>query len=504
MSTESDEPADEAGTDRIGTEPIDGDGVYPFCGLTRFDEDVSAMTLPEGVWTDTSSMKYWAQNETPAHSFEDEAGVDRDLDPSVLPERGLSTMISELPRAAEADLAWVHPRTGEVYETLKHNAVINPDRAEQVEWGFGNHAEAAAELFDVDEGAVAEAIRSRMASSVDDPIEKGLSDHLSAESVEEVMETVTGDDALYHAPTNSYTIINPAAFLRPLCDVLEERDLGDKAFGEVRLSRGGGRASLDIFVDGNHVEAPSFGDDRPPVVTGLNVEWDFYGDWSLRACGTGIDWNCTNAIRRLTDREVIKHSGDVDDRIDWHEMWETLLDGVEEKTDQLAQIIQMASETRLDFGELPDDIEDHIPDRVTDARPWAALYYYAGLPAYLAEHAGRALRTDAEDPYGPTWWEIHSGATYAITHHTNAEPDSGGAIQDQQRTANDLLTNPPGMEEEIVRNYEARRDAQESDTAEEGVGTAQIRSAFENTREKKEEYERRQEEIGQLVEAANE
>lgn len=467
---------------------IDGDGVYPFAGLTKYS-DSDAMTLPESVWDQQSSMKYWARNKI-QHRFEGGELVE-DVDPDILPERGLATMIDDLPRAAPATVHIEHPRTGEMLETLKSKAVVNPEKIEDIEWSFGNAAEVAAEMFEADEDAIAESIQEAYAGQTDAPVRKGLKAHLTAEQVEAVMDVTTGDDALYHVPTASYTIINPAAFLRPLTEVLADREWDEKVFGEVRLSRGGGRATLDLFVDGNHVETPVFADDREPVVVGLRVDWDFFGDWAVRASGQALDWNCDNRISRLTDREIVKHAGDVESRQDWTNWFETLLDRLEEKRDQLSRIIEHASEETLDLSELPDDIASEFEDK--DAAPWTALYAYMDLPGYLAEHAGKRLRAEAEDPYGPNWWEIHSAATFAVTHHSQSGRAAGGAYEDQARVANDMLFNPATMEERIVENYEA--DRSDEDLADQQAGVARIQGAFESVAEKKERFDEWEEDL---------
>lgn len=489
--TDSEEESD-AGTDRIGNEPIDGNGTYPFAGLTRHDEG-AGMGLPENVWRDTESMKYWAQNKT-GHDFrsdDGEAGVERDLDPDVLPERGLSTMIPDLPRAAEADVRWVHPRTGETYKTLKHNAVIDPDKAERISIGEpGNLAEAVAMETSHTLEEAEEAFRTM-------DREDALSELCTPEQRQAVEDEVTGDDALYNIPTDDYTIINPSSFLRPLCDVLRDRDWGSEVFGEVRLDRGGGRATLDIYVDGQTVESPVFEDDRPPVVVGLQVQWDFFGDWAVRCAGQGLDWNCTNHISRLTDREIVKHAGDVEGRQDWYDWFDGILDSLQEKTDQLSRIIQQAAGETLDFEDLPPDIEAEFED--ADAAPWTALYAYMGLPEYLAEHAGRRLRSDAEDPYTPNFWEIHSAATNAVTHHARGQRAAGGAWDDYAQTANDMLFNPPGMEDRIVQNYEADRMEQDQEALDaEGGGVANIRTAFEDMKDRRDQYEEWEEELREM------
>lgn len=489
MSTEPD-TNDGGGPERIGTDPVEGEGTFPFAGLTRFDDDVDAMTLPEGVWSDTSSMRYWAQNKVGRGD-----GVERDLDPSVLPERGLNTLIHELPRATNAEVVVRHPRTGEEYVTTKSKAVVDPDRLERIV--SATHAEVAATFFDLDADDIRDRIVAARAATVDEPVRAALDDvGLSTNEIDEILDHTTMDDAVYNIPTQSYTIVNPAQFLRPLTEVLRDRDLGDKVFGEVRLDRGGGRATMDLYIDGQHVESPAFAPDREPVVVGLEIQWDFFGDWAVRACGQGIDWACVNAIHRMTDREIVKHSGDVESRQDWTRFWESLLDRLDEKRDQLARIIQQASEETLDFSELPDDIVQEVENR--DAPPWTALYYYMGLPAYLAEHAGRELQTVAEDPYEPTWWEIHRGASYAVSHEDNSDRIAGGAFDDHARLARDALFNPAEMGERVVENYEASQDQDQDSLAEEGGGIAEIRNAFEDVRSKKETYEEWEDELREM------
>ena len=480
----SSEPSD--GAERIGGEPIDGNGRYPFAGLSRFESDVDAATLPEGVWTDQSSMKHWAVNET-NHSFEDGAGVERDLDPAVLPERGLNTLIPDLPRANHAEAAWIHPRTGKVMRTGKHNAVISVGEAEDVVSGYQNYAEAISDVTDREASGVREDL-DEMA------IEDYMDEYLTADQRETIEEAGVGDDALFYIAGDDHTVINPHQPLEELVGELQDRGLGDKVFGELDLSRGGGRATLDLYMDGHNVESPVFDADRPPVVVGLQIQWSFYDDWAFRACGQGLDWDCTNRIHRMTDREVVKFAGDVDGRQDWREWFSGLLDRLDDKRDHLARLIADVSDQHLDFSDLPSDIGAKYQHK--DASAWTGLYAYMGLPDYLAEHAGKRLRQQADDAYEPNWWEIHSAATWAVTHHDRSDRTAGAAFETHARVANDMLYNPAQMEERLVESYEADRvDDEQTQIAEEGGGTAEIRSAFEDLRDKREQFQEWEEEL---------
>lgn len=483
-STGGGDDPDTSSIDRIGGDPIDGEGRHPFAGLTRYDEDVDATALPENVWTQQSSMKHWATVEA---TTEPEGG---DLDPGVLPERGLNTLIPELPRANHARAAWIHPRTGKVMQTENHNAVINPENAEGVIGGYETYPEAIADVADRSEDAVREDLGEM-------PREDYMTEYLDADQRAEIEAAGVGDDALFQIAGEDHSIINPQQPLEELVNELADRDLADKVFGEVTIDRGGGRATLDVYFDGHHVESPVFADSREPVVVGLQVQWSFFDDWAFRVCGQGLDWACTNRIHRLTDREVVKYAGDVDGRQNWREWFGDVLDRLDAKRDQLARVIKSASEEHLDFGSLPDDLGSEFGD--ADASPWTALYSYLGLPDYLSEHAGRRLRTHADDAYEPSWWEIHSAATYAVSHHDRGSRTTGGSFESHARTANDMLMNPAGMENRVVENYEAaRRDPGDGTLADEGGGSAEIRTAFESVREKKDRYDEWESELREL------
>jgi len=405
------------------------DGTYAFCGLTRFNEG----SIPDDVKDHGSSIRWWAANWSGS-----EQPTEADL-----PDEGLNTLIDQLPRATTATTGWQHPVTGEWVTTDKHNAVIEPSVAEQVN---PNAEDAPA-----------------------------------------------GDEALFNIPTDDYTIINPSDFLRPLAEVIRAEGLADDVFGEFRVSRGGGRVSADVFFDGKHVEAPSLDDDRKPIVVGLQFDWDFFGDTALKIRGMGMDWECVNSLREITDSKLIKHAGDVEERVEWESIYEELLEELDLKTDQLSQMIHEASQERLDLSELPNDFADDY-DSVLEA-----LYAYAGLPDYLAEVAANNCRAEADDPFDPDWWTIHRGATYAISHEARGEVGSGSAVDRYNRIANDMLANPAGMADQIEAEYEA--DHEEATLAEEGGGEVSIGTAFESVKEKREQYEEREEQIHALIES---
>lgn len=457
--------------------PDENGRVLPFAGLTQHDETTGEELLPD-AWGHGSSMRWWAAEQRGA-SPNDDSFEDREL-----PGEGFNTIIDQLPRASTAEAGWKNPLTGEWVTTSKHNAVVDPEKVDALR--------AVGEVFGTVEAArdwLNDAEPSHRANLVES---LGMEPPVDDDTL--VQNLPIGDDALYYIPTDSYTIINPSTSLRPLAQVLRDEGLGDKVFGEFRLQRGGGRVSADILFDGKHVELPGDDPDRAPVCTGLEISYDFFGDTAFRARGLGMDFDCTNALRGITDWELVKHSGDVDDRVDWEQFYLDLLEEIDLLTDQLSMMIHEAEQLEFDLSDLPNDFAGPDHDSLLHA-----FFDYAGFPDYLAEAAAANVRAEADDPFQPNWWELHRGATYAITHEGRGEVMGGGAIDRYNRVANDMLMQPDQFEEVVNQNYEAAVEDREGETlAAEGGGQADIAKAFESTREKKAEFEERAEQMKEL------
>lgn len=454
--------------------------VRPFAGLTRYSEEPH---LPAEAFGHSSSMRWWAE----------ERGSD-DVDGIPIPDTSMNSLIDTLPSATTAEVAWKHPMTGEWIQTEKHNAVVEPSRVDKV--STINDPERGLLTFSTTDEAEAY-LREQPAERLADLAQRfGTDDDATASTIASAM--TVGDEALFYIPTDSYAIINPADFLRPMAEVLRDADLGDDVFGEARLYRAGGKVSMDVFFDGKHVDWPGQEPDRKPIVLGLQVDWDHFGGTSVHIQGTGMDWECVNSFRAITEKVTVKHSGDPNERVDWHRKFEQVLEEIDLKADQLAQVIQEASELELDLSEFPPDFGAEY-ERMDDVRnaTLAALYDYAGLPQYLAKHAANNCVAEAADPYNPTWWEVHRGATYAISHHANSDTHSGSNIEAQNRIANDMMMNPAAVQENVVRRWEEGR---EDETLEdEGAGRAAILKATGDLADKKAEYEERQEVIARLT-----
>ena len=198
-----------------------------------------------------------------------------------------SQAIRELPQAIETAVAYRNPYTEEWVETERFNALVEPSRLQ---------AEADGD---------------------------------------------TETESLFHIPTDSYAIINPVDVYGPLEEVLREETidgtpLGDVMFGEIRRYRGGGEVHMDIMFDGLEVRLPGRSD---PITMGVTSGYDFFGEHAVYVEGFAQDGYCSNTMRSLTDKEVIKHVGDVRNFRTW---WEEILAQVELVADDLFEFIRDA------------------------------------------------------------------------------------------------------------------------------------------------------------------
>jgi hypothetical protein len=284
-------------------------------------------------------------------------------------------------------------------------------------------------------------------------------------------------DSLFHVPTDSYSIINPTDVYAPLETVLREteldgRTLGEVMFGEIRQYRGGGEVHMDIMFDGLEVQLPG---DREPITMGLTSGYDFFGGHAVYVEGFARDNACANSIRSLTDRQIVKHVGDIGDFGEW---WEGILEALALVSNDLYAFIEDAQEIDIDFAETPFDV--------------AAFYELIGFPEYLAERAADDALA-ASDGFVVVLWVLHSGATHALTHFFRGR--EGGSLDRYVRAANDLLFNPERTLSVVERTY---REQAEAETVggqtgiESQVALAQLERVEADLREKADQFEARE------------
>jgi hypothetical protein len=351
---------------------------------------------------------------------------ERRVDPDALVS--FAEAIRRLPQATEMSVAYRNPYAEEWIETDRFNAVVEPDR---------------------------------------------LREQARDESTTE---------PLFHVPTDSYAIINPTDIYEPLEQVLQEEaidgcPLGEIVFGEIRQYRGGGEVHMDIMFDGLSVELP---ERNAPITMGVTSGYDFFGGHAVYVEGFARDTRCANSIRQVTDRETIKHLGDVGDFRGW---WADLLGQLGLVADDLLAFIEDASDITVAFTEVPFDVQE--------------FYELLEFPAYLAEQAANDARSNAADPFDIDMWTLHSGATYALTHFFRGK--EGSALDRYVRTANDILFNPEATIETVEQAYEQQAADETDGDGQTGldsqVALAQIEQVSAAIREKADQFEEREAEL---------
>jgi len=256
-------------------------------------------------------------------------------------------------------------------------------------------------------------------------------------------------------------------------------------FGEIRQYRGGGEVHMDIMFDGLEVTLPGRGE---PITMGVTTGYDFFGETAVYVEGFARDTACANSIRALTDRQVIKHVGDIGDFEAW---WREMLGQLELVADDLQGFIRDAREADIEFTEVPFDL--------------TGFYELLGFPAYLAEHAAEDARANASDPFVIDLWTLHSGATYALTHFFRGK--EGSALQRYTRLTNDLLFNPEASIERVTQAYERQLDTDrdgDQRSLGEATGLAQVEQVSTEIRALADQFEEREAQLRTRFETAAE
>ncbi|PAU81563.1 hypothetical protein CK500_14345 [Halorubrum salipaludis] len=346
-----------------------------------------------------------------------------------------SKAIRNLPQAVDTAVAYRNPYSDEWVETERFNAIVEPSRLQ---------AEADGD---------------------------------------------TEVESLFHIPTDSYSIINPVDVYGPLEEVLREETidgtpLGEVMFGEIRRYRGGGEVHMDIMFDGLEVRLPGRSD---PITMGVTSGYDFFGEHAVYVEGFAQDGYCSNTMRSLTDKEVIKHVGDVRNFRTW---WEELLAQVELVADDLFGFIRDAQDIDLDFSELPFTVTE--------------FYTLLGFPDYLAKRAAGDAEANTASPFEIDMWTLHSGATYALTHFFQGK--EGASLDQYVRIANDILFNPEGTIERVEQAYEQQLEADGDDGSQASLAgeraLASIERVSDDLQEKVEQFEEREDALRERFQEA--
>jgi len=386
------------------------------------------------------------------------AGMDSD-DP---PETSLATAIRDLEQAETGGLAWKVPDN--VAEKMDPRQVDEslPDEISVVPAGNGS--------------IYVETDRFQSVYSPDK-----LWSWLTADD-DEVL-----DDALWHVPTKTYSIVNPLTAYEPLEEAIRDEEYGDDVFGEIRSYKGGGEVHMDILFDAFQIDYTDDDSGRDPIVLGIRTGYDFFGSQALYFEGFAQDTRCDNSIRSITEKKTIRHVGDVnlEDEV------ADVLEEMELMTNRLAELIEMAEDIEVDMLEMDfAEAFDHDDN-------FRGFYELAGFPSYIASAAANHARQRADNVFTPDMTDLWDGATYALTH-TFSGGEGTATAQDYIDSANDMVMNPSQTLGQVNREHQTRMERQSED-GEDALGSetahAQIEKFTQTVKDKADEFESRNEEL---------
>lgn len=278
-------------------------------------------------------------------------------------------------------------------------------------------------------------------------------------------------NGLFGVVTDDYTVVNPTEFLSPLADELTDRDRHDIE-GDFKTFEDGARGVGTMLFNTETIYPPDRDRSDEPVRCGLSIRWSHDGGISVSASGFAQDGMCANTMRRVTDSIYVRHTGDVESRVDWRGEWSNVLQQLGVFAERLADVIESAIEFELldldldpfgsDWIETTDPqqaIENiPLPPGVTerDRRGLHGLYDHLGLPKYLALAATDRLLwrlSQQDDPTSVTAWAAYSAGTYALTHAARFDSFTS-SDDDYQRRVADLLLNPHSVLETCEQSIE--------------------------------------------------
>lgn len=394
----------------------------------------------------------------------DTAAAIAGIDPDDPPETSLATAIRDLEQAEAGELAWKVP--DKVAENMDVGGIndLLPDGSEATRAGSGT-------VF----------VETDRFQSVYSPDK--LRSWLQADD-----DTEAVDDALWHVPTKSYSIVNPLTAYQPLEEAIRDEDYGDDIFGEIRQYKGGGEVHMDILFDAFQIDYTDDENGRDPIVLGIRTGYDFFGDTALYFEGFAQDTRCNNSIRSITEKKSIRHVGEVDLEDEVTEV----LEEMELMTNRLAELIELAEDIEVDVLEMdfaePFDHNDSIQ----------GFYELAGFPTYLAREAASQARQRADNQFVPDMTNLWDGATYALTHAYQGGENTSTA-QEYIETANDMVMNPSqtlgDVHHEHTRRLEAAAEETGENILESSSAHTEIEQFTETVKDKADEFESRNEEL---------
>lgn len=398
--------------------------------------------------------------------------ISTEVYPDDMPDTSLATALRGLERAEPTTNAWKVPE--QVARRLDADA-INEDAPDGVE------------AFETVDGDLFIATRRFQSVVSPDKMTNWLKGDFRREDSNEWR------DPLWHVPTTDYTIVNPMDFYEPLEQALRDEELGDSVFGEIRTYKGGGEVHMELLFDAFSIDL-SDDNEGGPILLGIRTGYDYFGGTALYAEGFAQDRYCQNSIRNITEEKTRRHVGDPGETREW---WDGILAEMDLMTDRLAEVIEEAGNIEVDYL----DFEfSELTGHADDLQAWFEM---AGFPSYLAREAAANVRSRSENQFLPTMWELHSGATYAITHHYRGGENTS-RLNDLVNAANDMVMNPAQAVNVVDTRAQQYAERQRREADNEGEldafsFEASVEKFQQSIEHQRDEFETRQEELRQML-----
>lgn len=321
-------------------------------------------------------------------------------------------VIRDLPTAKKATIGYYDPKAGEYREDSRHVALINPD------W---------------------------------------LGDGL---------DSAPQDSAIWHIPTDSYSIVNPIDGLRPLEKILRTRVADDNddgpgdVFGQIRLYRNGGEVHGDIVFNGYRIAEP--GMPTTPFRLGLSFGYDFFGGHALYAKVLAYHTKSGIPMRDLTESRNRRHVGDAAETV--AEWWDDVLDAMQAASETIMQVISDARSYYIAFEDLPLDLQEY--------------YEALGFPEYLAESA--ALQPLVQPIHSePNAWKLYRAMALTLDEDFDGK-DGASTLQNYIAKTNDILYVPPKTEKIAIEAKQQEIRAQDTMDAADENDLQRLDDAIDN------------------------
>lgn len=338
--------------------------------------------------------------------------------------------------------------------------------------------------------------------------------HNAVFSPELLVETLTGEavNPLLNIPTDSYGLVNPYDFYRPLEDAMEDAEMGQHAFGQFRLYDRGSEVHGDIWFDTKEIDLPA-GEGK--FKFGIQTGYDFKGNRALYANIIAQDTSCSNTLRQLASKKTRRHvSGEDEWTINsaaYEDWWADILEQIDMVADEMNHVLLDAQDITIEFdvgpelfGEDEEDVLEERPDDAPLPLPFSLDEFYrlagAGhvgqaIPQYLRDAAAKDTRQRSGDETTHSMWHIHSGLTYALTHVYRG--GERGSLLQYNRVAKDLLYNPHEVLAKVDSQYRMElEDEEDEEIAEVGEkGIATVQHASESLESMRDQFDRRQDRI---------